>query len=268
MVELTAGAFAVALGLAASLRGLDILTGRIAPFARTRSAAAGLLLGGVAWAQAILGPGLPATARIGAPGAAGSLVVAVLGTIAAFAVFRRCKGALRLIGGGAILGAGLAASRGVMLASLGPDVDFNDTLFSSGVALASAGSAAGLSIFGLRRGARGRLAAALILTVALAGSATLAGASARIFTPLAAGLPVAGLGLIAGAAGLGLLGASYLRPRRLPVLTPATRAPAWRGKPRPSPRRRPAGTGWLRPQPARSAADRAATLARRARPAD
>jgi NO-binding membrane sensor protein with MHYT domain len=268
MVELAGAGLALALCLAASVRALDILAGVVAPFRDARCGAAGLLVGVAAWAQAIVGPGLPATARIDALGAAAALAVAVLGAIAAFAAFRRCKGALRVIGGGAILGAGVALSRGVLLASLGADVDFDDTLFSSGVALASTGSVAALWIFGLRRGVRGRRAAALILTVGLASSAALAGASALIFTPLAPGLPVAGVGLVAGAMAAALLAASYLGPRRLAALRLATRVPAWRGSPRPAPGRRPAGTAWLRPQPGRSVADRGASPARPARPAD
>jgi NO-binding membrane sensor protein with MHYT domain len=266
-LEPARAALAAGLCLAACVRAFDVLAGRAAALSRARCAGAGVLIGASAWAGAIVGPGLPAAARIDALGAAASLTIAVAGAALALAVFRRCKGALRVIGGGALLGASVAASRGVLLNSLGADVDFDDTLFCSGAALVSATGVLALAIFGLERDLRGRLAAALSLGAGLAASAALAGGSVQIHTPLGAGLPVIDLALIAGAATLVLLAVSCRAPRR-PLSRPATRGAVWRGSLRPFPRRRPAGTASPRPRPARSAAGRAAGPGRRAQPAD
>ena len=110
-LEPARAALAAGLCLAACVRAFDVLAGRAAALSRARCAGAGVLIGASAWAGAIVGPGLPAAARIDALGAAASLTIAVAGAALALAVFRRCKGALRVIGGGALLGASVAASR-------------------------------------------------------------------------------------------------------------------------------------------------------------
>ena len=268
-LALTFATAAAALGLcvAACQRALAILAGQVAFLRGVRAIGAGMMIGGAIWAQALIWPGVVFGGGISAPGAVSALGLALGAGVAACLVFRRCKGAVRIIGAGAVLGAGAAASRAMLLASLGSDVEFDDILISGCMGLSSAAAVAGFALFGLRRGPGGRLAAAVCMGSGLAIPAAIGLGSVHIYAPLTSGIAITSLVLIAAAAKLGLIALSYWsEPGR--AIRPATRAQAWRGNRRPSPSRTPAGRGSLRPLPARSIAGRAAVPARRALPAD
>lgn len=195
-----------------------------------------------------------------------ALLVAIAAAAAAIAAFRRCKGALRIIGPGAILGAGAAACQALMLfiRGAGGDFVFDDMPFSLAVTLISALAVGAFALFGRWRGVRGRLLAAgcLTLGLALCQALTLASLTAASGAPNkpAFDLPY---DVGAGAAVITLLaGLAWIQRR--PV-SHATRAPAWRGNRRPVQAPRQAGTASLRPAPARSAATPVADLGRPAR---
>ena len=99
-----------------------------------------------------------------------ALLVAVAAAATAIAAFRRRKGALRVIGPGAILGAGAAACQALMLfiRGAGADFVFDDLPFSLAVTLMSTLAVGAFALFGRWRGVRGRMLAAGCLTLGLA----------------------------------------------------------------------------------------------------
>jgi NO-binding membrane sensor protein with MHYT domain len=259
---------ALGLCVAACQRALAILAGQVRFLRGARSLGAGVMIGAATWAQTLIWPGFPLTARVDLAGAGVALVLALSAGIAACAAYRRAKGGLRWIAGGAILGAGAAASRFVLMASLGSDVEFDDVLISGCLGLSSAGSVAAFALFGRRPQPRGRLAAAACLGLGLTLPAAIGTGAVMIYAPVPGGIATASLVLIAAAAKLGLIALSYWPGRGAASARPATRAQAWRGSSRPSPSRTPAGTGSPRLLPVRSAAGRAAGPPRQALPAD
>jgi NO-binding membrane sensor protein with MHYT domain len=268
--ELGAAAACFALCLIAFCCAFEILAGRCAGLGRARALAPGLLVGALVWAGPLLVPTFSNGAPFDPVAVVVSLAVAAAGSIWAFVAFRRCKGALRLIAPGAIVGAAAAASHIAMLPTLvGADGgEFDSTPFCAGLGVSSGLAVLAFAIFAHRRRGWGRRLAAATLMLAVGASQGLTRAS--LGYPLSQGLrlgrdPTAPI--VAGIVIIALLVTLRQLEGRAPS-TPATMAAAWRGSSRLSPRRRPAGTGWLRPQPARSAAGPAAALGRRAQPAD
>lgn len=263
---------AAALGLcvAACQRALAILAGQVRVLRGARSLGAGVMLGAATWAQMLIWPGFPLDTRADLAGDGVALAVALAGGVLACAAYRRSKGAVRWIAGGAILGAGAAASRLSLMASLGSDVEFDDIMISGYLGLSSAASVAAFATFAFARrpNPRSRLAAAACMGLGLTLPAALGTGAVMIYAPVAGGVATASLVMIAAAAKLGLIALSYWPEAGAAPARPATTAPAWRGSRPPSPARIPAGTGSLRPQPARSAAARAASPERRALRAD
>lgn len=230
----------------------------------------GVLVGVAMWATPLAGLAFPAGAGLARAGVIDSLVLAVAASAWTFAAFRRCKGALRLIGPGAIMGAGAGASYGALLLSVRAPADlaFDDTLFCLGVAVSSGLSTAAFAVFARWRGPAGRLASATCLAAAVLAAQILALRSLTFLPHGWEALPAnaepvfpAGLtaAIVTVALFSGLLGLE--RSRSAPS---ATRAPALNGTPQTSPAPRRAGTASLRPAPARSVAGRAAGLGNRA----
>ena len=269
-LALTFATASAALGLcvAACQRALAILAGQVRFLRGARTLGAGVMLGAAIWAQTLIWPGFPLDTRVDLTGAGVALALALCAGVAACAAYRRAKGALRWIAGGAILGAGAAASRFLLMASLGSDVEFDDILISGCLGLSSAGAVAAFALFGRRPQPRGRLAAAACLGLGLALPAAIGPGAVMIYAPVPGGIATASLVLIAAAAKLGLIALSYWPERDAEPARPATRATAWRGSSRPFPSRRPTGTTSPRLLPVRSAAGRAAGPQRQALPAD
>jgi NO-binding membrane sensor protein with MHYT domain len=264
---LTATATACALSLTAALRALDIVAGRVAFLARWRSLAPGALVGTAAWAQGLDAATLAEPVGVDPASALAALAASITGAALAFAVFRRCKGPLRAIAAGAVLGAAIAACQALLLVSIGADVDLGGVWLPSGMALASALAVAAFAILGRWRRTRGRLASGLCLLAGLAVSTALDFAAPQFAGPSpAAAATLAQLAPIATQVLAVLLTASYALERGRAVRR-ATTARAARGSPPPVPARRPVGTAWLRPRRGRSAAVPAAALARRDRTA-
>lgn len=196
-----------------------------------------------------------------------ALLVAVAAAAGAIGAFRRCKGALRIIGPGAILGAGAAACQALMLfIRAGGDFVFDDMPFSLAVTLTSALAVGAFALFARWRGVRGRLLAAGCLTLgfALCQALILASLVGPSRAPSGPGLDLP-YDVGAAAAVIALVAAlAWTQPR--PV-NRATRATAWRGSRRlfRAPTR--AGTASPRPSHGRSAAGPAADLGHPAQPA-
>jgi len=220
------------------------------------------------WAGPLLALTLVAGLKIQPTAIFAALLVAVAAAAAAIAAFRRCSGAQRVIGPGAILGAGAATCQALMLfiRGAGGDVIFDDMPFSLAVTLTSALAVGAFALFARWRGVRGRLLAAGCLTLGLAFCQALTLAS---LTGVSSGPNGPGLDLpydVGAAVAVIALLATLAWIQRRTVRT-ATRAPAWRGNWRlfRAPRR--AGTASPRPATARSAAGPAAGLGRPAQPA-
>jgi len=226
------------------------------------------LIAAVLWAGPLLALTLVAGLDV-QPGAIfAALLVAVAAAAAAIAAFRRCKGALRIIGPGAILGAGASACQALMLfiRGAGGDFVFDDMPFSLAVTLISALAVGAFGLFGRWRGLRGRLLAAgcLTLGLALCQALTLASLTGASSTPNGPGLDLP-YDIGAGAAVIALLaGLAWIERRRVRA---ATTGRAWRGSRRPSPAPRRAGTASLHPASGRSTAGQAADLGHPAQPA-
>ncbi len=197
-----------------------------------------------------------------------ALLVAFSTAGAAIAAFRRCKGALRIFGPGAILGAGAAACHALMLfiRGAGGDFVFDDMPFDLGVALISALAVGAFALVARWDGVRGRLVAAGCLTLGLAvcQALTLASLTGAPSDPNAPGLDLP-YDVGAGAAVIALLAALAWDQR--PSVRRATTGRALRGSRRPSQAPIRAGTASPRPASGRSAAGPAADLGRPARPA-
>ncbi len=262
---LAATAASFALSFTAALRGADALAGRVAFLARARTVAPGALVGVAAWAQDVDGAGFSAALRLDPAAVLASLAIAVGGSTLSFAVFRRAKGALRIIAAGAIVGAAIACAEAALLAGSGADVDLGDAPFASGVAVASALAVAAFAVFSRRRGLRGRIGAALFLAMAVGVCPLLAIAGPDV-APAAAGLAATQLAPVATQAMAVLVVAAYALERR-PQVRPSTTAQAGRGSQPLSQARRQAGTAFPRPRPARSVAAPAGAPGRRDRKA-
>lgn len=197
-----------------------------------------------------------------------ALLVAFATAGASIAAFRRCKGALRIFGPGALLGAGAATCQALMLfiRGAGADLIFDDLPFDFAVTLISALAVGAFALVARWDGVRGRLVAAGCLTLGLAvcQALTLASLTGAPSDPNAPGLDLP-YDVGAGAAVIALLAALAWDRRR--AIRPATRALVWReSRPLfPAPSR--AGTASPRPASDRSAAGPAADLGRPAQPA-
>lgn len=162
-----------------------------------------------------------------------------------------------LIGGGAILGGGVAIGQSLLIASLhGPiEIDVGDTPIATAMALASAMAVGGLMVRRRRPGRIGQLAAVVCLTAATTASQGVERAAMMRATGFQAAvdpnaLSAAALTPIAGVVIVAVLAAIALFANAVD-LRPATRAPAWRGNPPPSPSPSRAGTRSPRPTPFR-----------------
>jgi hypothetical protein len=121
-----------------------------------------------------------------------ALLVAIVTASATIVTFRRCNGALRIFGPGAILGAGAAACQALMrfIRGAGGDFIFDDIPFDFAVALISAVAVGAFALVARWGGVRGRMAAAgcLTLGLALCQALTLASLSGASSAPNAPGL--------------------------------------------------------------------------------
>jgi NO-binding membrane sensor protein with MHYT domain len=221
------------------------------------------------WAQPFVALSFPVRLDPTALGAPASLLIAVGAGVWTLVAFARCRGSLCLIGPGAILGLGVAASQGALMLSLrgATDPGFDDVPFSLGVGAVSGLSVAAFAVLKLwRTPMAARLAALGVATGLVVCQVLTRTAMGLAPVSLADPAPMPLLRLIP------LVGASILaawlafKPLDL-KLTRATTLPAWRENWRPSPARRPAGTTSPRRAPVRSAAARAASLGRPAPPA-
>ncbi len=234
----------------------------------SRSAMMGAALGLAAWSQPFIGLSFPVQPGVSLLGVTTSLALSLGSSIWALGAFARCRGPLAVIAPGAILGLGVAASHGALLASLsgGADVGFDDAPFSLGVAVASGSAAAAFASLKFWR--RPGLAAAA-LAAGLVGSQMLARASIG-FQPVAGANPGESPLVRFAPLVIGSIMASVLAVRmvvRQAMAPSATTAAAARENPRPSPARRRAGKGSPRPAPVQSVGAPAAGLGRPAPPA-
>ncbi len=238
----------------------------------TGRALAALPLGSAIWAAPFLAGAWPAGVQFDPIALAGSLAVAVATVVWGLFADDRAEGHLRIIGPGAILGAGMGLSHGAALLAIAGagDSPFDDARFCAGVAIATA-----FCVLAFVFLCRGRPHPVLLASASAAIGTTVcallaSGALALAATPLAdhhrGGLTPETMIAASGSLALALLAATgwLRRPARI---SPATRAPAWRGSRRPAPAPRRAGTASPRPSPARSTAGPAADLERPAQPA-
>jgi NO-binding membrane sensor protein with MHYT domain len=215
--------------------------------------AAGLAAAAGVWAQPSLIAAWPATFGFDPAVSIFALAVMIGAAVWGLAVEGMFADARGLIGGGAILGAGIAISHGILICSLrGPaELDFKTTPIATAVAIASALAVGGLALRRWRPGRLGQLAVVVCLTAATTMSQAIERAAITCATgfeasadalalPAAALTPIAGMLIVAVLAAIALCyGSEGVRP--------ATRARAWRGNSPPSPSPSPAGTASPRP---------------------
>ena len=220
-------------------------------------AAAGLAAGVGVWAQPSLASVWPAAIGFEPLLIVTALILMVGAAVWGLAIERFYPDARGLVGGGAILGAGIAVSHGVLFLALrGPaEISFNDTPIAVAMSLASALAVVGLLVRRLRPGLFGQLTAVVCLTAGTTFSQAIERAAVDLHgnfeapidlgaLPAAALTPIAGLVMIAILTGIAVFaGAGDLRR--------ATRVRAVRGNPPPSPSPSQAGTGFPRPTPFR-----------------
>jgi diguanylate cyclase len=214
-------------GLAACLAAFEALGAPTRSLAR-RILAPGLAVGSAIWALSLLGADWPTAVTVVPELTLTSLAIAVLGAGAAFHAYAHCEGKLCLIGGGALIGAGMAASHGVMLLALrgAGDISFDSTPFFVSVAISSATGAASLLIFRRKPDPAGQAAAAFCLAAGMAIALGIGRAAIQLqpgIVPHVAGLlPAAQLAPLAAA--FSLIVVVAVRPvAREPAIRRATR---------------------------------------------
>jgi NO-binding membrane sensor protein with MHYT domain len=234
-----------------------------------RAAVLGAALGLGVWVQPFVALSFPVRLDPTALGAPTSLVIAVGASIWAVVAFAKCHGSLCLIGPGAILGLGVAASQGGMMLSLrgAGDFSFDDVAFLLGVGAVSNLSVGAFAVLKLWRTPAAAKLAALGVAAGLVACQLLTRTALGLApVPLAAAgsMPLVRLIPLIAAAVL----AAWLAFKPLDLkLRRATRVRAWRGSWRPAQAPRPAGTASLRRAPVRSVGAPAANLGRPAPPA-
>lgn len=262
----------VAACLAGCVRAFETFPIGGAPHGPVVRAIAAMLIGVSVWAEPLLAQVWPAQLGLAPDLEAASLALALAASCWALFCRKRCRGLLRVIGPGAILGGGITVCNAANLLALrGPaDLAFDDMPFSLGVTLASTAAVAAFIALSRLRG-RARLTAASLCVALGAAASTAFSRLAVQVDPLpgpvdSGAAPQWAMGLAALLVVSGVATAlDYLT--RADVATTATRAQVWRGSRRPFPSPRRAGTGFLRPAPARSVAARAAAPGRPAPPA-
>jgi NO-binding membrane sensor protein with MHYT domain len=218
--------------------------------------AAGLAAGAGVWAQPSLVAGWPTAFHVDPLMTLAALAAMVAAAVWGLAIERLYPDARGLIGGGAILGAGVALSHGLLFSSLqGPtEIDFGSTPVATAMALASVMAVGGLMVRRRRPGRFGQLAAVVCLTAATSVSQGVERAAMTLASglqPLAgATLPASALTPIAGVVIVVVLAAIAFLASVVEI-RPATTARAWRGSSPPSPSPSPTGTGSPRPAPSR-----------------
>ena len=260
----TAALVAIGLCAVAAFVALNPVRGR----ATSARLGAALLLGSAIWAAPFLTAGWPASVAFNPVLLAVSLACAVGASFWALVVRDRGEGAnLRIIGPGAIFGAGAGLSHGAILMATGgaSDAVFDDDAFCAGVAIASA---CGVLAFVLlsRNRRQAALLAAASLAIGTTACAALAGGAlpAPSVAPVALAVPIGVMMIFAPGLVVALIIAAVWR-RRAPV-RPATRASAWRGSRRPSRAPRRAETVFPHRALGQSTAVRAAGLGRPGQP--
>lgn len=249
--------------LVCALIGLELLSGRNYGAPAERIAAAGLTIGAGVWAQPLLANAWPPSVSFPLHAIVVSLCVAVLATATGLTLALKYRDARGLMGGGSLLGLGVALSHGVLIFALrGPaDVAYADVPIATAMTVAGLISVTLLVVRRRWSGLVSRGFQALCLATAIGASQAIDRAAITPtpleVSPLAVPyVAAAAMAPIAGAALLALMLAVKLWAMR-PVRT-ATKARAWRGSWRRAPSRRPAGTTSLHPALVRSAASRAA----------
>jgi NO-binding membrane sensor protein with MHYT domain len=194
--------------------------------------AAGVAGGAGVWAHPCLAGAWPDAICVNATGSVVAFAVIVAAASTGFAVERFFRDARGLIGGGAILGAGVALSHfAVFLALRGPvEVNVDDMPVAGAVALASGLAVLGFAARRRHPGNGGQLAAVVCLTAATSLSQIIGRFSliARpdaepVFDPVA--IPIADMTVIAGLVLVAALTALTMFDRSYRIRR-ATRAPA------------------------------------------
>jgi NO-binding membrane sensor protein with MHYT domain len=230
---------------------------------------AAMLLGAATWAAPFLAAGWPASVSFHPVLLAASLTCTVGASFWALVVRDRSDGAnLRIIGPGAILGAGAGLSHGaVLIAIVGAnDAVFDDDAFCAGVAIASACGV--LAFVFLSRGWRhAAMLAAAAFAIGTTACAALAGDAlpAPSASPVASAVPIGVMAILAPCLVVASIVAAVWRRRA--SVRPATRASAWRGNRRPSRAPRRAETAFPHRALGQSIAARVANLGRPGQPA-
>jgi len=224
-------------------------TPRMPHQAWSRTASLGAALGLVVWLQPFVALSFPTHRSLSAPGVLAALALSIAAATWTFAAFARCQGVLCVVGPGAVLGLGVAASHGLLLMSMSGagDFTFDDAPFSLGVALASGSTAAA---FAALKVWRRPLVAAAAIASGLAGSQMLARVSIGL-PPIhvhdLATVPLARLAPLV----IATVAAAVLALRMVTPARSATTDLAGRGSPRPSPAPHRAGTKSPHPTPVR-----------------
>jgi NO-binding membrane sensor protein with MHYT domain len=238
-----------------------------------RAAVLGAALGLGVWVQPFVALSFPVRLDPTALGAPASLVIAVGASIWAVVAFARRHGSLCLIGPGAILGLGVAASQGAMMLSLrgAGDFSFDDVAFLLGVGAVTNLSVGAFAVLKLWRTPAAAKLAALGVAAGLVACQVLTRTAlglAPVSLAAPGSMPLLRMTPLIGAAVLAAwLAFKPLDPRFSTGLRRATRVRAWRGSWRPAQAPRPAGTASLRRAPVRSVGAPAANLGRPAPPA-
>jgi len=216
----------------------------------SRAASLGAALGLVVWLQPFVALSFPTHRTLSAPGVLAALALSIAAATWTFAAFARCRGVLCVVGPGAVLGLGVAASHGLLLMSMSGagDFTFDDAPFSLGVTLASASTAAAFAALKVWR--RPPVAAAAIAS-GLAGSQMLARVSIGL-PPIhvhdLATVPFARLAPLV----IATVATAVTSVRMAAAARSATRDRDATGSRPPSPTPRQAGTGSPRRAPVRS----------------
>jgi NO-binding membrane sensor protein with MHYT domain len=130
-----------------------------------QAATAGVAVGTAVWAQPLLGEPWTSTAGLAPALTLLALIIAVAAVAWSFLVYRRCEAQIAVIGGGAILGGGVALSHTALLLARGaPGIaGFDDVAFANSIAVASGAAVAALAVARARPGRLGQGIGALCL---------------------------------------------------------------------------------------------------------
>jgi NO-binding membrane sensor protein with MHYT domain len=192
--------------------------------AARQAATAGVAVGTAIWAQPLLGEPWTSSASLCPALTLLALIIAVAAVAWSFLVYRRCEAQIAVIGGGAILGGGVALSHSALLMAMGgPGIaSFDDIAFANSIAVASGAAVAALAVSKIWPGRLGQGFGALCLAsgVVLSQAAAQSWFGFQANGSLATGVgtvsaahvcAIAGVWLIGSVAGLQTLAPGRLR---------------------------------------------------------